>query len=108
MRFKLVLLTSLISALIGAAVSFISERALHRYWVRLVTPWSPSNVKIALLLTFMPIVLSALLAGIFVYRHTSRRRKTQAVLTTIVVLVLSILILYQINWLFPPPPILYG
>jgi hypothetical protein len=43
----------------------------------------------------------------FVYRHTARRRKTQAALTAIVVLLFSILILYPIGWLFPPPPLSY-
>ena len=34
--------------------------------------------------------VTALLAAIFVYRHTARRRKTQATLTGILVLILSL------------------
>ncbi len=40
--------------------------------------------------TFVLPVLTVLLATIFVYRHTARRRKLQAALTTLVALLLTI------------------
>jgi small-conductance mechanosensitive channel len=40
--------------------------------------------------TYLLPVLATLLASIFVYRHTARRRKLQAVLTAFISLVLTI------------------
>ena len=88
MRIKLVLLTSLIAALVGALVS----AALNIFWIGTIDytvdssqyrsgPWYG-------LIVYLPPILTALLGAIFVYRHTATRRKLQAFLTAGVVLLL--------------------
>jgi len=84
MRLKLVIITSLLAALVGAGGSiaiilgvFSSMRSLR----------TPGPLIMATLL--LPI-LSILLASFFVYRHTARRRKLQAFLTTILATFLSL------------------
>ena len=88
MRLKLVLLTSLIAALIGALVS----AALVVFWIGTLDyivdspeyrsgPWYRFIV-------YLPPILTALLGAIFVYRHTAFRRKLQAILTAATVLLL--------------------
>src|SRR6266571_7693241 len=84
MRWKLIILTSLISALVAfgawsaTAIGFFgSAVAFARHdWLLL------SSVLI-------PLVFS-LLAGVFVYRHTARRRKTQATFTGLLSLILTV------------------
>ena len=84
MRLKLVLLVSLVAATAAfggwiaiALVAFGSARALGRH------DW--------LLIGSLIIPLAAMiLAGVFVYRHTARRRKLQAVITTALVAILTI------------------
>jgi hypothetical protein len=86
MRLKLVLLTSLIAALVAVllsiAINFAAfgsiDQALHR-WVR----WMYSAV-------YLPPFLTALLAGIFVYRHTASRRKLQGALTAVLAVIYSL------------------
>ena len=84
MRLKLVIITSLLAALIGAGGSiaiilgvFSSLKPLR----------APGPLVVATLL--LPIV-TVLLASFFVYRHTARRRKLQAFLTAILVTFLSL------------------
>jgi chromate transport protein ChrA len=88
MRLKLVLLTSLVAAILnaGAAIAIL----LGTYGAPGLTPAhlgfrSGSWVTI---LIFIPPLLSAILAAIFVYRHTARRRKLQAALSGVLALVL--------------------
>jgi cytochrome bd-type quinol oxidase subunit 2 len=83
MRWKLFVLASAVSALSGfalwcaiALVLFGTARELARHnWIFFFS-------------TLIPIII-AVLAGVFVYRHTARRRKTQAVLVAILSLALS-------------------
>lgn len=77
MRLKLVLIASLVAALVGSSASlaiilgrFSSLRVLS----------APDLVVIS---TFVLPVVVVVLAATFVYRHTARRRKTQALLTGI-------------------------
>lgn len=85
MRWKLFVLASVVSALGGftlwcaiALLFFGTARELAQHnWIFFFT-------------TLIPIIV-AILAGMFVYRHTARRRKTQAVLVAILSLALSVI-----------------
>ncbi|HXM34917.1 MAG TPA: hypothetical protein VN920_07010, partial [Pyrinomonadaceae bacterium] len=48
----------------------------------------------------VPPLCTALLASVFIYRHTARRRKIQAALTAIVVLLLCVLALIAVSRYF--------
>ena len=84
MRLKLVVGASLLAAIIGAGssiaivyVSFSSLRAIA----------NPGLIAGA---SFLLPVIAIVLASIFVYRHTARRRKLQAMITAIVAIVLTL------------------
>ena len=83
MRWKLLITTSVVAALAGfglwCAITigiFGSARSLAR------------NNGVFLASVLIPFVC-ALIAGFFSYRHTARRRKTQALITTLLVLFLT-------------------
>jgi small-conductance mechanosensitive channel len=84
MRLKLVFISSLVAATLGAgsAIAII-------LWVfsSLQPITTPGALVVA---TFLLPAGGILLASIFVYRHTARRRKFQAALTVIISLVLTI------------------
>jgi len=86
MRLKLVLISSLIAAVAGAGAAtgiilsvFSSLKPITRPGVVVVS-------------TYLLPVIAILLASIFVYRHTARRRKLQAILTATLSILLTILI----------------
>lgn len=83
MRWKLLITTSVVAAFAGfglwCAITigiFGSARSLAR------------NDGVLLATILIPFV-SALSAGFFAYRHTARRRKTQALITTLLVICLT-------------------
>jgi Na+/H+-dicarboxylate symporter len=83
-RWKLLIITSLVAALVGAG----GDIALA-YWCR---SWSnPLHTRPTFLTwaIIIPLVLVTL-AGIFVYRHTARRRKLQATATVILSIILTL------------------
>ena len=84
MRWKLLVIASLTAAIAGAAGSLSLFDALPRL-VKIPLKFS---AKLAIIELY-PLVTSTL-AGIFVYRHTARRRKTQ-----LLIAVLLSLFLYQ-------------
>lgn len=86
MRLKLVLLTSLIAALLAVLLSiginfaaFGSIDQAPDRWVG----WMYSAV-------YLPPFVIALLAGVFVYRHTASRRKLQGAMTAVLVVIYSL------------------
>ena len=82
MRLKLVFLSSLIAAIIGAGGAI----AIILFVFSSLTPLlKPGAVVLS---TFLLPLLATLIASIFVYRHTARRRRLQAALTTIISLLL--------------------
>ena len=90
MRLKLVLLTSLLGALLGAVVP-IAILAVTLGWrafypARMVYQ---TNNWVGLLV-YLPPFLAAVFAAVFVYRHTARRRKFQATLAALLVLILCV------------------
>ena len=83
MRWKLLLLASLVAAILGfglwcaltvALFGTATELARHD-WIFLASFLLPLGL--------------AIFSGVFVYRHTSRRRKTQAILSALLTLVLT-------------------
>lgn len=84
MRLKLVMLVAIIAALVGAgsSIAIILTRSTSVHVLS-----SPDLVVTATLV--LPIAC-VILAAIFVYRHTARRRKTQALLTGVLAAFLSL------------------
>jgi uncharacterized BrkB/YihY/UPF0761 family membrane protein len=84
MRLKLVMLVAVIAALVGAgsSVAIILTRSTSVHVLS-----SPDLVVTATLV--LPIAC-VILAAFFVYRHTARRRKTQALLTGVLAAFLSL------------------
>jgi hypothetical protein len=90
MRLKLVFLTALLGAFLGAGapIAIIAFTLGSRgFLLAKVFPENNSPITVDLI----PFV-SAFFASIFVYRHTSHRRKLQAVLTGALVLFFSVTI----------------
>lgn len=87
MRFKLVLLTSLIASMFGVGFSIALIAATVGVSELFTTPpRGTESVRWLYLALSLPPLLVAVLGGIFVYRHTAQRRKLQAFLTGILVL----------------------
>jgi hypothetical protein len=95
MRWKLLVLASVTAAVLGivlwslfAIIFFGTARELARHdlilWLSVLMPLSFTTY-----------------AGIFVYRHTARRRKTQAVMTIVISLLLSPLVYFAAASLLP-------
>lgn len=86
MRLKLVFIAALIAAVAGAG----SAIAIILSVFSSLKP-IPATGLLAVSAYLLPLV-ATLLAAIFVYRHTARRRRLQAVLTVLITLVLTLLI----------------
>jgi uncharacterized membrane-anchored protein len=84
MRLKLVLIAALLAALAGAG----SCIAIILTVFSSLKPISSPGLLVASTLLLPP--ASILLASIFVYRHTARRRKLQAFLTAVLATLLSL------------------
>ena len=82
MRLKLVFVCSLIAAFVGAGGAIAIILLTFSSLSPLLKPGA------VVFSTFLLPVVATLIAAIFVYRHTARRRKLQAALTTIVSLLL--------------------
>jgi hypothetical protein len=84
LRWKLLVLTSLAAAIVGAG----SFAALAQV---LPTPAaSPRGIDLLLAATLLAPLAASTYAVIFVYRHTARRRKLQAALTALLSLLLTV------------------
>ncbi|HEY0100234.1 MAG TPA: hypothetical protein VGB76_14890, partial [Pyrinomonadaceae bacterium] len=81
MRWKLLIITSLSAALVGAG----GDLALAYWRQGRSNPLSAPPALVAGIV-LIPLI-SVTLAGIFVYRHTARRRKLQATLTVLLSLI---------------------
>jgi len=86
MRLKLMFVVSLVAALIGTAIAV------------LVQLWIHGSMAVALLFhpsftrgdwIYLVPVAASIAAAVFVYRHTSRRRKLQSALTALLVILFS-------------------
>ena len=90
MRLKLVLLTSLLGALFGAGVSIAILGATLGWRAFSFARFGYQAGNWVGLLIYLPPLVASVFASIFVYRHTARRRKLQAALTAILVLILCV------------------
>ena len=86
MRLKLVLVSSLIAAVAGAGSAIV---IILFVFASLKPITEPGLLVVS---TYLLPTLATLLASMFVYRHTARRRRLQAVLTAIIALLLTILL----------------
>jgi hypothetical protein len=86
MRLKLVFISSLIAAIVGAGSAIAIVLAVFSSLKPIAAP------GLFVVSTYLLPMGATLLAAIFVYRHTARRRKFQAALTTIITLLLTIAI----------------
>lgn len=97
MRWKLLIITSLVAALINAGGCLALA-----YWTDgLMNPLSTPRFS-AVAAYLFPLALITL-AGIFVYRHTARRRKLQATATVCLSLVLTLALLVALRELLRRP-----
>src|SRR2546421_251172 len=95
MRWKLLIPVSIIAAVIAFG--------LWETIIQLVfgssRPVSPHNS--ALLASVLIPLMTAALAGTFIYRHTARKRKTQAAIASLLVLVFATGMYLAGAWIFP-------
>jgi predicted anti-sigma-YlaC factor YlaD len=84
MRLKLVLISSLIAAVAGAGSAIVIIVSVFSSLHPIATP------GLVVVSTYLLPILTTLLASIFVYRHTARRRKLQAILTATIASILTI------------------
>jgi purine-cytosine permease-like protein len=84
MRLKLVLLVSLLAAVVGSGVSIGIVLAVFASLKPLNTP------GLVVLGTFLLPLGAIVWATIFVYRHTARRRRLQAIMTALLSLLLTL------------------
>lgn len=86
MRLKLVFVASLVAAIAGAGGAI----AIILFVFSSLTPlMKPGALVVS---TFLLPLVSTLIASMFVYRHTARRRKLQAALTALIALFLTVAI----------------
>ncbi len=86
MRLKLVLISSLVAAIVGAGSAIAIILSVFSSLRPVTTP------GLLVLSTCLLPILMILLSAIFVYRYTARRRKLQAILTATIALLLTILL----------------
>jgi cytochrome bd-type quinol oxidase subunit 2 len=96
MRWKLLVLVSFVAALIACGVWSLLIMIIFGHAVRPIQP----HDWILLASAAVPLAMAGF-AGFFIYRHTARRRKTQAVLTVFLTLLLSIAACLAAIRLFP-------
>jgi hypothetical protein len=96
-RWKLLIITSLVAALVNAG----GYLALAYRTGGLSNPLRPLQFPLAVAYVF-PLALITL-AGIFVYRHTARRRKLQATATVCLSLILTLALLFALRELLARP-----
>ena len=85
MRLKLVLISALIAALVGAGAAIVIILSVFSSFKPVTAP------GLLVVSTYLLPTLATILASVFVYRHTARRRRLQAALTAIIALLLTIL-----------------
>lgn len=84
MRWKLLIITSLLAALVGAGGTLGLALGLIGSTQR------PKAIDLYVVLTFLVPAASIFFASFFVYRHTARRRKLQAFSTALLSIILTL------------------
>jgi cytochrome bd-type quinol oxidase subunit 2 len=95
MRWKLLVLVSFVAALVAFALWSVLTALIFGS-----ARGSQGHDGLLIVSMLAPVALAAL-AGMFVYRHTARRRKTQAVLTVLLTLILTAGVYFAGSRLFP-------
>ena len=83
MRLKLVLAASVLAAVVGAGICIALVLGVF-------TAKALSNPGLLVISTLLLPIATIAFASIFVYRHTARRRKLQALLTAILAILLTL------------------
>ena len=96
MRPKLLIIASLLGSIAGSGLSILIVVVTLRSVQSAMDPTLWAHGWLAFVQFASPF-LAAFLASMFVYRHTARRRRLQAALTLIMVLLISLGA--QITWL---------
>jgi purine-cytosine permease-like protein len=97
MRWKLLLLASLLATLVGAGATLGIVIGVLGATRQLVTP------DLAVIGTLLVPVAAVTGASIFVYRHTARRRRLQAMATALLATILTLTIFIISSMLFSKP-----
>ena len=84
MRLKLIISASVLAAILGAGSSIA---ILLAFFSSLKLVSTPSLIVVS---TFVLPAAAIIFAAVFVYRHTSRRRKLQAVMTAFLSIILTL------------------
>ena len=98
MRWKLLIITSLVAAIVGAAGTL--GLAL---WLTGSTR-RPAAIDLYVMLTFLVPAASVFFASFFVYRHTARWRKAQALSTALLSIFLTLAMLIASSIYLSPIP----
>ena len=96
MRLKLVLLASFIAALVGVGSTTAIILLVFSSFKPVSTP------GLAAVATYLIPLLAILLAAVFVYRHTARRRRLQAIMTVLISLLLTFGIFLVLSFVTAP------
>jgi hypothetical protein len=95
LRWKLLIIASLVAAIVGAVGAYGVAYAFYHF---------PYGYRHTLLLEIcgdaVPVAAS-LFVGVFVYRHTARRRKLQVVITVLLSFLLAWFLLILLTLRFP-------
>ncbi len=78
MRWKIVLIVSLLATLVGAGSTLAIVYGIFH------TPRRLATLDLYVIGTLLIPLASIIIASIFVYRHTARRRKLQALITALI------------------------
>lgn len=97
MRLKLVLLTSVVGAVIGTGVSIGIIFAVLGTRMKVFDHAVATRGWTGLLVHLFPLFIAAA-AGFFVYRHTARRRKLQAALTVVLVVLFCFIVFVALSF----------
>ena len=89
MRWKLVIIVSLLAALVGTGASLAAAHWLFGATARFAVPDLATPDLAALSVLLLPLA-AVTFASIFVYRHTSRRRPLQAMATALLAIILTL------------------
>jgi hypothetical protein len=89
MRLKLLIIASVLGAILGSVLSIFLVIIMLGSVRQALNPQFWAHGWLAFV-QFAPPFLAAVLTSIFVYRHTSRRRRLQLVLSFALVLLLSL------------------
>ena len=100
MRLKFVLLASLVAAVIGAGACVLIIFAAFGSWRYALTPDSNQHPILVFLAVFVPPWVSAIAAGVFIYRHTAHRRKLQTLITICVAVVIATLLIRLLTFYY--------